>query len=64
MTTAEVSVEVEASPEVAWQVAADPKNLPHWDKHIVGVSVSADDLGPGVAYDVTMGFMAVRAKVR
>ena len=64
MTTAEVSVEVEASPEAAWEVAADPRNLPHWDKHIVSVSVPTEDLAPGVRYTVTMGFMSVRAKVR
>jgi len=64
VTTAEVSVEVEAPPEVAWEVAADPRNLPHWDRHIVAVSVPAEDLAPGVRYEVTMGFMAVRAKVR
>jgi hypothetical protein len=64
VTTAEVSVEVEAPPEAAWEVAADPRNLPHWDKHIVSVSVPTEDLAPGVRYTVTMGFMAVRAKVR
>ena len=64
MTTAEVSVEVEAPPEVAWGVAADPRNLPHWDRHIVAVSLPTKDLAPGVTYEVTMGFMAARAKVR
>lgn len=64
MTTAEVSVEVEAPPETTWEVAADPRNLPHWDRHIVAVSASTDQIGPGTRYEVTMGFMAVRAKVR
>jgi hypothetical protein len=64
VTTAEVSVEVEAPPEVAWDVAADPRNLPLWDRHIVAVSLPAKDIAPGVTYEVTMGFMAVRAKVR
>jgi len=64
VTTAEVSVEVDAPPEAAWEVASDPRNLPHWDRHIVAVSVPPEDLGPGVTYEVTMGFMAVRAKVR
>ena len=41
MTTAEVSVEVEAPPETTWEVAADPRNLPHWDRHIVAVSAGS-----------------------
>jgi hypothetical protein len=64
VTTAEVSVEVDAPPEVAWEVAADPRNLPLWDRHIVAVSAPAKDFAPGTSYEVTMGFMAVRAKVR
>jgi hypothetical protein len=64
VTTAEVSVEVEAPPEVAWELAADPRNLPHWDRHIVDVSVPTADLAPGVTYEVTMRFMSVRARVR
>ena len=64
MTTAAFSVEVEAPPEIAWQVAADPRNLPHWDRHIVGVSLPGRGLVPGATFEVTMGFMAVRARVR
>ena len=64
MTVAEVSLELDAPPEIAWQVAADPRNLPHWDKHIVSVSVPTEALAPGVRYTVTMGFMSVRTKVR
>ena len=64
MTTASFSVEVEAPPEIAWEVAADPRNLPHWDRHIVAVSLPDRGLAPGVTYEVTMSFMAVRASVR
>ena len=32
-TVAEASIEVEAPPEVVWEVASDPRNLPHWDRH-------------------------------
>ena len=34
MTTVEFSVEVEAPPERVWTVASDPRNLPHWDRHV------------------------------
>ena len=30
----ESSVEVDAPPELVWEVASDPQNLPHWDRHI------------------------------
>jgi uncharacterized protein YndB with AHSA1/START domain len=63
MTTAEFSVEVEASPEAVWDVTSDPRNLPHWERHIVEVRPPAEPLGPGVAYEVVMGFMGVHATV-
>lgn len=63
MTTTEYSVEVDAPPEVVWEVASDPRNLPHWDKHIVAVTVPSQGLNVDVAYEVTMGFMGVRARV-
>jgi uncharacterized protein YndB with AHSA1/START domain len=63
MTTAEFSVEVDATPEDVWDVTSDPRNLPHWERHIVQVHPPAETLGPGVAYEVVMGFMGVHATV-
>jgi uncharacterized protein YndB with AHSA1/START domain len=63
VTTAEYSVEVDAPPEVVWEVTSDPRNLPHWDKHIVGVKLPAAGLEAGARYEVQMGFMGVRAIV-
>ena len=63
MTSAECSVEVEAPPEAVWEVTSDPRNLPHWDRHIVAVKVPSDGLRVGSRYDVVMGFMGVRASV-
>jgi len=63
VTTAEYSVEVDAPPELVWEVTSDPKNLPHWDRHIVAVKTPVDGLGPGVRYEVIMGFLGVRAGV-
>jgi hypothetical protein len=56
-------VEVDAPPEVVWEVASDPRNLPHWDRHIVRVDLPEGGLDAGVAYGVTMGFMGIHASV-
>jgi uncharacterized protein YndB with AHSA1/START domain len=61
---AEASIEVEAPPEVVWEVASDPRNLPHWDRHIQAAHVARADLEAGSRYEVTMRFMAVTARIR
>ncbi len=63
-TVAEASIEVEAPPEVVWEVASDPRNLPYWDRHIEAAHVAREDLGPGARYEVTMRFMGVSARVQ
>lgn len=63
MTTVEYSVEVDAPPEAVWKVVSDPQNLPHWDKHIRAVHLPRGGLGPDAAYEVTLGFMAVQARI-
>jgi carbon monoxide dehydrogenase subunit G len=63
VTTVEYSVEVNAPPEVAWEVVADPRSLPHWDKHIHAVDVPPGGLGTGVRYRTEMSFLGVRASV-
>jgi hypothetical protein len=62
-TTVEASVEVDAPPERVWEVTSDPRNLPHWDKHIERVWLPSSGLGPGAHYSVRMRFMAVRSDV-
>jgi uncharacterized membrane protein len=64
MTRVRVAVRVDAPAELVWRVVADPRNLPHWDRHIVGVSLPSSRLAPGATYVVTMAFMGVRARVR
>jgi carbon monoxide dehydrogenase subunit G len=64
VTTVEYSVEVDAPPQRVWELVSDPRNLPHWDKHIVGVRVPAGGLAPGVRYEVVMGFLMARATVK
>jgi ligand-binding SRPBCC domain-containing protein len=63
VTTVEYSVEIDAPAEQVWQVASDPRNLPHWDKHIVGVRLPPGGLAPAARYDVTMSFLGVRATI-
>ena len=64
MTSVEFSVEVEAPPERVWAVASDPRNLPHWDRHIVSVTAPDGGMGKGSRYRVVMGFMGINASVR
>ena len=64
MSMIEFSVEVEAAPDTAWGVACDPRNLPHWDRHIVSVAMPEGGMRVGARYTVLMGFMGVTATVR
>jgi uncharacterized membrane protein len=63
VTTTEYSVEIDAPPALVWEVTSDPKNLPHWDRHIVGVQLPEGGLEVGVRYEVQMSFVGVRAIV-
>lgn len=65
MTVVDYGVEVEAPAEVAWDIVADPRNLPQWDRHIVSVEgVPEEGLSEGVRYVTVMGFVAIRARIR
>lgn len=64
MTRVAVEVDVEASAERVWEVISDPRNLPHWDKHIAAI----EDLPPmglheGSVYVTVMRFMGVRTHI-
>jgi ligand-binding SRPBCC domain-containing protein len=63
MTSSEYSVEIDAPPEAVWEVTSDPRNLPHWDRHIVAVKVPEKGLRQASKYSVVMGFMGVRASI-
>jgi uncharacterized protein YndB with AHSA1/START domain len=62
-TVVEYSVEVDAPPEAVWEVASDPRSLPAWERLIESVWVPQTGFGVGVAFEVTMSFMGVRATV-
>ncbi len=64
-TTAGVSVEVDASPERVWDVVADPRHLPRWERHILSIeNMPSEGLSKGASYTVVMRFVAIRARVR
>jgi carbon monoxide dehydrogenase subunit G len=64
VTSVSASVEVRASPKAVWEVAADPRNLPRWERHIISVEdVPPDGLETGASYVVVMRFAVVSARV-
>jgi uncharacterized protein YndB with AHSA1/START domain len=64
VSTAEFSVEVDAPPEEVWTVVSNPRNIPHWERHVATVRVPDGSLGKGSRYTVVMSFMGVRVRVR
>jgi uncharacterized protein YndB with AHSA1/START domain len=64
MSSAEFSVEIDASPERVWEVVSDPANIPQWERHVVSVQVPDGELGEDSTYSVVMSFMGVRVRVR
>lgn len=64
LSIVETTVEVEAPLQQVWDVVADPRNLPNWDRHIVAVrGVPDDGLAEGVEYTTELALMAVRVHV-
>lgn len=65
MPTAEFSVEIDATPKRVWKVVSDPRNIPAWERHVVGVDVpDRSSFGPGATYTVDMSFLGVGVRVR
>lgn len=59
------SVIVEAPPEEVWEVIADPRNLPRWNRFIRAVrDVPEDGLRAGSRYRAELGGLGVSVKVR
>ncbi len=64
-TVVRYAVEVDAPPEAVWAVVSDPRNLPHWDRHVEGVEgLPAEGLRRGAEYTTVVRFMGVHARVR
>jgi carbon monoxide dehydrogenase subunit G len=65
MSVVEVSAEIDASPEEVWNVIADPRNLPLWDRHIVAVEgIPESGLQEGSEYSSQVRFMGASATAR
>lgn len=65
MSVVTVSVEVDAPADRVWEAISDPRNLPHWDRHIARVEgVPASGLREEARYVTEMRFMGVRSKIR
>lgn len=65
MTVVSVAVEIDAPPERVWEVISNPRNLPHWQRHITRVvGMPKNGLREGATYSVELRLLAVRAKVR
>jgi uncharacterized protein YndB with AHSA1/START domain len=64
MSVVEIDLVIEAPPEAVWEVISDPRNLPHWDRHISRVDgVPAEGLRLGSRYTTEMRFFAFRTHV-
>ena len=59
-----VVVDVDAPRELVWEVVADPRNLPKWDRHVASVSDVPDEgLKVGTVYATEIVVLLVRSRV-
>ncbi|MCA1727644.1 MAG: SRPBCC family protein [Actinobacteria bacterium] len=64
MSRVRVVVEVEAPREHVWNVIADPRNLPKWDRRVVSVKgVPEGGLRPGTRYVTEVALLAIHARM-
>jgi uncharacterized protein YndB with AHSA1/START domain len=64
VTVISATVEIDATPEEVWEVVADPRNLPRWDRRITKVvGVPKEGLEAGTEYTTIMGLIGVHAHV-
>jgi uncharacterized protein YndB with AHSA1/START domain len=64
MSEVTVTVDVDAAPDDVWEVVADPRNLPRWDRHVTKVvGVPTGGLEVGTEYTTRLTFWGVSAHV-
>lgn len=64
MTLIRTAVEIDAPLQRVWDVVADPRNLPQWDRHVTSVEGVPDEgLKEGAAYSTDLRFMGLRSRV-
>jgi uncharacterized protein YndB with AHSA1/START domain len=58
------AVEIDAPPDEVWNMVADPRNLPKWDRHITNVEgLPPGGLDIGSDYTTDLQLMGVHGKV-
>ena len=64
MSHIRIAVNVDAPRALVWEVVADPRNLPDWDRHVVSVlDVPEGGLKQGTAYATEISVLRVRSRV-
>ena len=64
MRTVTVTVDVDAPIEEVWEVVADPRNLPRWNRRITKVhGVPREGLDEGTEYTTVVSFAGVGAHI-
>ena len=59
------TIAIDAPPDEVWSVVSDPRNLPRWNKHILGVhDVPDEGLEPGSRYWTEIGGGGMHVRVR
>ena len=62
MSVVEVSEVIDAPPKTVWEIVANPRNLPLWDRHIYEVKgVPKAGLDRGTEYTTGVRFLGARA---
>ena len=64
MSRVTASIVIDAPPKEVWQIVADPRNLPHWNRRITKVhGVPRSGIEEGSEYTTVVSFMGVGAHV-
>ena len=63
MSTVEYSTEIDAPPELVWDVTSDPRNLAFWDARIRRVHAPEGGLEAGVRFDAEVGYRGIRTVI-
>ena len=64
MSRVTASVVIDAPPKEVWEIVADPRNLPRWNRRITKVhGVPRDGIEEGTEYTTVVSFMGVGAHV-
>jgi ligand-binding SRPBCC domain-containing protein len=63
VSTVEYSTEVDAPPELVWEVVSDPSNLAFWDPRIRRVHAPDGDIETGTRFEAEVGYRGIRTVI-